>query len=89
MYIMASEPISTAYFINPSHQSVTVYYSIVPRQCLGKNATAGMNTQAKIDRLLDASFSMRSVSDQGLIFLEHLVLLFMVHLTKTPLAQTH
>jgi hypothetical protein len=38
MYIMAPEPISTAYFINPSHQSVCLYvYSpIVARQRLGK-----------------------------------------------------
>jgi hypothetical protein len=36
---MAPEPISTAYFINPSHQSVClyVYPPIVARQQLGKN----------------------------------------------------
>jgi hypothetical protein len=40
MYIMASEPMSTAYFINPSHQSVYlyVYPPIVTRQRLGKNS---------------------------------------------------
>jgi hypothetical protein len=27
MYIMAPEPISTAYVINPSHQSVCIYVS--------------------------------------------------------------
>jgi hypothetical protein len=39
MYIMAPEPFSTAYFINPSHQSVCVYVypPIVVRQRLGKN----------------------------------------------------
>jgi hypothetical protein len=37
-YIMASEPISMTYFINPSHQSMCLYvYSpIVARQWLGK-----------------------------------------------------
>jgi hypothetical protein len=29
MYIMAPEPISTAYFINPSHQSVSVCVSLL------------------------------------------------------------
>jgi hypothetical protein len=39
MCIMAPEPISMAYFINPSHQSVCLYLypSIVARQQLGKN----------------------------------------------------
>jgi hypothetical protein len=54
MYIMTPEAISTPYFINPSHQSM----------CLpGKIVTAATNTQAKLE-LLDASFSMRSVSLQ-------------------------
>jgi hypothetical protein len=35
---------------------------IVARQRLGKNATVATNTHAKIDVLLDVSFSMRSVS---------------------------
>jgi hypothetical protein len=57
---MAPEPISTAYFINPSHQSVClyVYPPIVARQRLGKNVTAATNTQATIEGLLDMSFSM-------------------------------
>jgi hypothetical protein len=39
MYIMEPEPISTAYLISPSHQSVClyVYPSIVARQRLGKH----------------------------------------------------
>jgi hypothetical protein len=47
MHIMAPEPISTAYFINPSHQSVClyVYPLIVARQRLGKNVTAATNTR--------------------------------------------
>jgi hypothetical protein len=63
---MAHEPISTAYFINPSHQSVClyVYPLIVARQRLGKNVTAATNTHATIEELLDASFSIRSVSYQ-------------------------
>jgi hypothetical protein len=38
-YIMAPEPISPACFINPSHQSASlfVYLPIVARQRLGKN----------------------------------------------------
>jgi hypothetical protein len=63
MHIMATAPISREYFMNPNHQSVCLYVSapIVARQRLGKNVTATMNTYAKIQELLDASFSMRSV----------------------------
>jgi hypothetical protein len=66
MYIMEPQPISTAYFINPSHQSVClyVYPPIVIRQRLGKNVTAATNKNATLDKLLDESFSMRSVSYQ-------------------------
>jgi hypothetical protein len=60
VYIMTSEPISTAYFINPSHQSACLYVyppivtkqrlcknpSIVARQRLGKNVTVATNTYA-------------------------------------------
>jgi hypothetical protein len=48
MYIMASEPISTAYFINPSHQSLFLYVSpaVVAGQRVGENVTAAMNTHA-------------------------------------------
>jgi hypothetical protein len=56
MYVMASEPISTAYYINSSHQFVSV-----ARQRLSKNITAATNTYVTIEELLDASFSMRSV----------------------------
>jgi hypothetical protein len=46
MYIMTPKPISTAYFINSSHQFVGlyVYPLIVARQLLGKNVTAATNT---------------------------------------------
>jgi hypothetical protein len=66
MYTMAPEPISTANFINPAHQSVCLYvYSfIVAEQRLGKNVTAATNTHATKEELLDALFSMRSVSYQ-------------------------
>jgi hypothetical protein len=55
---MAPEPISTAYFINSSHQSLYlyVYPLIVAKQRLGKNVTAATNTHATIEELLDASF---------------------------------
>jgi hypothetical protein len=67
MYIMATEPNLTAYFINPSHRSMCfyVYHPIVARQHLGENVTMVTNTHATIDRLLEESSSMRSVSYQG------------------------
>jgi hypothetical protein len=51
MYIMALEPISTAYFISPYHHSV--YPINVTRQRLGRNVTTIMNTHIKIEELLD------------------------------------
>jgi hypothetical protein len=48
MYIMATEPISTAYLINPSHQSVCLYVHppprIVAKQRLGRNIPVATNT---------------------------------------------
>jgi hypothetical protein len=42
MYIMKPGPISTTYYINPSHQSVCLYvYPIIAMQRLGKNVIAG------------------------------------------------
>jgi hypothetical protein len=66
IYIMTTEPISMAYFINLSHQSVCayVYAPTVTRQRLCKNITVEMNTHSTIEELLDASFPMRSVSCQ-------------------------
>jgi hypothetical protein len=66
MHIMAPEPISTAYLINPFHQSVClyVYPRIVASEGLCENVTVATNTHAKIDQLLDASFYMRPVSYQ-------------------------
>jgi hypothetical protein len=65
---MAREPILTAYFINPSYQSVLLCLSlIVARQRLGKNVTAATNTHAKIEELLDASFSIRFLSYQNFL----------------------
>jgi hypothetical protein len=51
---MTPEPISTAYFINPSNQSVClcVYPLIVARQQLGKNVTAAKNTYVKNIRIV-------------------------------------
>jgi hypothetical protein len=46
MYAMARETISTAYFINPSHQSV--YLPTFAKQRLGKNVTAATNTHNNI-----------------------------------------
>jgi hypothetical protein len=44
-YIMAYEPIPTAYFINPSHQCVSVCVSmcIVATQRLGRQVPVAMN----------------------------------------------
>jgi hypothetical protein len=58
MYIMANESISTAYFINPSHQSVClyVYTHIVARQQIGKKVTATKNTHTVIQELLERRF---------------------------------
>jgi hypothetical protein len=66
IYMIASEPISTAYVISLSHQSVCLYVHppIVGRQRLGKNVTAATRTRAIIEKLLDASFSMLSVRYQ-------------------------
>jgi hypothetical protein len=66
IYILTLELIWTAYFINPSHQSVCLYRICTPlsRQRLGKNVTAATNTHETGGELLDASFSMRSVSYQ-------------------------
>jgi hypothetical protein len=63
---MAPKPISTEYLINPSKQSVClhVHPSIVARQRLCINVNAATNTHATIDELLDASFSMRSMTYQ-------------------------
>jgi hypothetical protein len=60
-HIMAPEPISAAYFINASHQSVCVSPHIVARQRLGKSITKETNTHATIEELSAASFSMQSV----------------------------
>jgi hypothetical protein len=66
MHIMAPKPISTADFINPSYQSAClyVYPLIVALQGFRRNVTAATNTQATIEDLLEASFSMRSLSHQ-------------------------
>jgi hypothetical protein len=47
MYIMAPESISTAYFINSSHQSLCIYVypPIVAKQQLGKHVPTAKNTR--------------------------------------------
>jgi hypothetical protein len=64
MYIMVPEPISTAYFVVPFHQCLCLYVYAATQQ-LGKHVTAVTNTHATIEELLDASFSVRSISYQG------------------------
>jgi hypothetical protein len=60
MYIMAPEPISMVYFINPSHQSVCLYGypPIIATQQLSKKVTMATNSYATTEELLDESFSM-------------------------------
>jgi hypothetical protein len=52
MHIMIPEPISTAYYINPTNQSPYLYVHppIVVRQRLGKNVTAATNTHERIEK---------------------------------------
>jgi hypothetical protein len=59
MYIMAPEPISTAYFVIPSHQSVCLYV-YVAGQRFSKNVTAATNTDATIEELLDVSYQSKT-----------------------------
>jgi hypothetical protein len=64
MYIMATEPISTGYFINPSHQSVSACVSpAASRQRLDNKVTAATNAH-EIVELLDVLFSMLSMLHQ-------------------------
>jgi hypothetical protein len=48
MHIMAPGPISTTYFINSSHQTVSVYPPVVARQSLSKHVPAATNTRNNI-----------------------------------------
>jgi hypothetical protein len=61
--ILAPEPISTSYSINPSDQSVCLYLHprILARQQLHEIVTAATNTEATIEEFLEVQFSMRSV----------------------------
>jgi hypothetical protein len=61
---LAFKPFSTAHFINPSPQSVClcVYPPVVVRQRLSENVTAVKNARPTIEELLDASFSVLSLS---------------------------
>jgi hypothetical protein len=61
--MMVPELISTAYFINLCQCSMC--RPVIARQRLSKNLILAMYTDAKIEELLDASFSMRSISYQG------------------------
>jgi hypothetical protein len=64
MYVMAPEPISTAYFLNPFHQSVSLYVHFTVQRFSKKKVTAEIITYATIVQLLDESFSKKSVSYQ-------------------------
>jgi hypothetical protein len=66
MYAMAPEHISVAYFINLSHYSACLYMypPYIAREWLSKNVTVAMNAHATVEEMLDALFSVRSVSYQ-------------------------
>jgi hypothetical protein len=63
MYIMAPEPISTAYFINTSQKSVCLhaYPPVTARQWYGKNVTIATNTHETI-KMVGVPFSMQCMS---------------------------
>jgi hypothetical protein len=66
MYIMALQSISTAYFINPSRQPVCLY--VYPLSLLGNGSIKKRNRgneYATVKELLGASFSFRSLSEEG------------------------
>jgi hypothetical protein len=50
MYIIAPQPMSMPYFINPSYQCVCLYV-YVARQRQGKTVTAATNTYARTEKL--------------------------------------
>jgi hypothetical protein len=55
LYIMAPEPISAAYFINPSHRSVYLYVSLLSLQGNGSaNTFLRQRIIVTIEELLDA-----------------------------------
>jgi hypothetical protein len=65
MYIMATEPISAAYFINPSHQAVCL--CMCPRLSLLRKGSADRLLWQRIHatrKELFETFSMRPVSYQ-------------------------
>jgi hypothetical protein len=78
MYFMESEPISTAYFIHPSQQSVSICISslivrqrlgknppTVARQRLVKNVTGTTNIQSRTEEMLvEVSHPLRFVSSE-------------------------
>jgi hypothetical protein len=68
IYIMTPEPISTAYFINPSHPRVSVCVpSIVARQRLGKHVsveTTTRNNRRIVERVI--FYAIRVLSKESL-----------------------
>jgi hypothetical protein len=66
MYIMAPQPIATAYPINTLHQPVCVcvYISIVARQRLSINVTAARNNRGILRRIV--FYAVRVVSKESM-----------------------
>jgi hypothetical protein len=69
VYIMASEPISAAYFINPSRQSLWlyVYPSIIARQQLSRNVTEATKAHATNRRIIGCIvfYEVHAISKEG------------------------
>jgi hypothetical protein len=70
MYVMTTEPISAAYFINPSTQSlcpyVYEYTFIVARKLLGKHVPAATNTHNDTRIIWGVLFyAIRDVSEES------------------------
>jgi hypothetical protein len=82
--IMASEPILTVYFINPSHQSVClyVYPLIVAGQMISKHVTTATNTRNNrrtVGRIIFYTVSVLSKEGRRLVLSELFILLFLFY----------
>jgi hypothetical protein len=62
LYIMSPKPISTAYFMNPSHQSVSLW--LFSLSLLGNGSVKLLLWHTTKEELLDSSFSICPVSYQ-------------------------
>jgi hypothetical protein len=82
MYIMAPEPISTAYFVNPSHHSICIYmyHIFVPRQRLVKKVTVAKNIHTSL------SVAVRIVSKERRLLVLPRTYCFLCNLSSLSIA---